>query len=46
MKIIQITTYLSGSVYDIFSEIYGLGDDNKVYYWSAKTGEWKLFVRE
>ncbi len=46
MKIIQITTDVSGYSEEIYSEVYGLGDDNKVYFWSAKTGEWKLWIRE
>lgn len=43
MKILQITTDISGSSTDIESGVYGLGDDNNVYYWSSKTGEWKLW---
>ena len=45
MKIIQITTDVSSSGDEIYSDVYGLGDDNKVYYWSAKTTEWKLWKR-
>ena len=36
MKIIQISAVECG-------DIFGLGDDNKVYYWSSK-GEWILNV--
>lgn len=40
MKIIQIIPVLNGS----FTNVWGLGEDNKVYTYSYKTGNWKQFV--
>jgi hypothetical protein len=45
-KIIQITTDVTGSNEEIDSGVYGLGEDNKIYYWNSKTAEWKLWKRE
>lgn len=46
MKIIQITTDINGNKDDIYSEVYGLGDDNNVYYWNPKTAEWQLWKKD
>jgi len=46
MKIVQITTDVNGDRYELTSEVYGLGDDNKVYYWNSNTTEWVLWKRQ
>ncbi len=38
MQIIQITASATSEGHEIF----GLGDDQQVYYWDYKVGEWKL----
>lgn len=39
MKIIQIIPVLNGD----FTNVWGLSEDNKVYTYSYKTGNWKQF---
>lgn len=41
VKIIQISA-VNLSISEYATYIYGLGDDNKVYYWDKKGGEWVL----
>lgn len=38
MKILSISV----ATFDGGIEVYGLGDDNKLYYWSPITAEWIL----
>jgi hypothetical protein len=44
MKITQITTDITGYNENIEGGVYGLGEDNKIYYWDPKSGEWRLWV--
>lgn len=39
MKILQIATT---SDTDNTTYVFGLGDDNKIYYWESELGEWVL----
>lgn len=43
MKIIQITTDINGDGLNIDSGIYGLGDDNNIYYWIPREAKWTLW---
>ncbi len=45
MQIIQITTDVTSYDGEVESSVYGLGDDNRVYYWSPKKVEWVLFEK-
>lgn len=40
-KIINITSIIDNRA-DEMASIYGLADDNKIYYWSIKTLKWEL----
>lgn len=42
MKIIQITACALPDSYKDPAIIFGLGDDNLVYYWDEQTGKWKI----
>lgn len=41
-KIIQITACAAGQM----ERVYGLGADQKIYFWSSIKGEWVLDVEE
>jgi hypothetical protein len=38
----KITPFFTKILPPKFILILGIGDDDKVYYWNAKFGEWKL----
>lgn len=43
MKIIQINTIERLIEGETITNIYGLGDDNNIYFWVPETQEWHLF---
>ena len=45
MRIIQITT-VPQAPFNGYYWIYGLGDDNKMYCWHEKKGEWVLHKKQ
>ncbi len=42
MKIIQITASPLPDCYKNTATVYGLGDDNKIYFWNWKEVKWQL----
>jgi len=45
IKIVQISTVPLPDQYSVSGEVYGLGEDNKIYFWNWKEGRWQLYKK-